>query len=284
MRYVVAIRSPPLALRLAAPQAAADHVGRKPGAPSRQQDAQIGVLRLPGGKIAYQGRLPEGNELGAGEVIVHRVVAKTLKLRQGAAVQALLGALGSLPEAGGLIELLESRALVGAHLQNGVRRNVAAFKQYAYESYEVNALDFLLKPIRYQKFLAAIEKARQWFDRDTTPADITPRQTSMFIRVDNMLRQVDFDKILYVSGLKDYVNIYLEGERRPVITHLTMKSVEEMLPTDRFMRVHRSYIIALDKIRAVDRNNCVYIGEEVIRVTDAYREAFTTFLDRKMPR
>lgn len=159
-----------------------------------------------------------------------------------------------------------------------------AFKQYAYESYEVNALDFLLKPIRYQKFLAAIEKARQWFDRDTAPADITPRQTSMFIRVDNMLRQVDFDKILYVSGLKDYVNIYLEGERRPVITHLTMKSVEEMLPTDRFMRVHRSYIIALDKIRAVDRNNCVYIGEEVIRVTDAYREAFTTFLDRKMPR
>ena len=159
-----------------------------------------------------------------------------------------------------------------------------AFKQYAYESYEVNALDFLLKPIRYQKFLAAIAKARQWFDRDTAPADITPRQTSMFIRVDNMLRQVDFDKILYVSGLKDYVNIYLEGERRPVITHLTMKSVEEMLPTDRFMRVHRSYIIALDKIRAVDRNNCVYIGDEVIRVTDAYREAFTTFLDRKMPR
>ena len=154
-----------------------------------------------------------------------------------------------------------------------------AFKQYAYESYEVNALDFLLKPIRYQKFLAAIEKAR-----DTAPADITPRQTSMFIRVDNMLRQVDFDKILYVSGLKDYVNIYLEGERRPVITHLTMKSVEEMLPTDRFMRVHRSYIIALDKIRAVDRNNCIYIGEEVIRVTDAYRDAFATFLDRKMPR
>lgn len=159
-----------------------------------------------------------------------------------------------------------------------------AFKQYAYESYEVNALDFLLKPIRYQKFLAAIEKARQWFDRNTAPADGAPRQTSMFIRVDNMLRQVDFDKILYVSGLKDYVNIYLEGERRPVITHLTMKSVEEMLPTDRFMRVHRSYIIALDKIRAVDRNNCVYIGDEVIRVTDAYREAFAAFLDRKMPR
>ena len=95
---------------------------------------------------------------------------------------------------------------------------------------------------------------------------------------------MDFDKILYVSGLKDYVNIYLEGERRPVVTHLTMKSVEEMLPTDRFMRVNRSYIIALGKIRAIDRNNCVYIGDEVIRVTDAYREAFAAFLDRNMPR
>ena len=156
-----------------------------------------------------------------------------------------------------------------------------AFKQYAYDSYEVNALDFLLKPIRYQKFLAAIEKARQWFDRES--AAPLP-SNSMFIRVDAMLRQIDFSRILYVSGLKDYVNIYIEGEKRPIVTHLTMKSVEEMLPPDRFMRVHRSYIIALDKIRAVDRNNCVYIGDEVIRVTDAYREAFSAFLERNMPK
>lgn len=159
-----------------------------------------------------------------------------------------------------------------------------AFRQYAYESYEVNALDFLLKPIRYQKFLTAIEKARQWFIRDTIPTDETIRQNSMFIRADSMLHRIDFDKILYVSGLKDYVNIFLEGEKRPIVTHLTMKSVEEILPVDRFMRVHRSYIIALDKIRAIDRNNCIYIGNEVIRVTDAYREEFTAFLERKIPR
>ena len=159
-----------------------------------------------------------------------------------------------------------------------------AFRQYAYESYEVNALDFLLKPIRYQKFLTAIEKARQWFIRDTIPTDETNRQNSMFIRADSMLHRIDFDKILYVSGLKDYVNIFLEGEKRPIVTHLTMKSVEEILPVDRFMRVHRSYIIALDKIRAIDRNNCIYIGNEVIRVTDAYREEFTAFLEREIPR
>ena len=158
-----------------------------------------------------------------------------------------------------------------------------AFKQY--DSYEVSALDFLLKPIRYQKFLLAIEKARQWFDRNSvSDSNIISRQNSMFIRVDNMLRQIDFDKIVYISGLKDYVSIYLEGERRPVITHLTMKSVEEILPADNFMRVHRSYIIALNKIRAIDRNNCVYIGDEVIRVTDAYREAFLSYVGGKIPK
>lgn len=160
-----------------------------------------------------------------------------------------------------------------------------AFKQYAYDSYEVSALDFLLKPIRYQKFLSAIEKARQWFDRNSvSDSNIISRQNSMFIRVDNMLRQIDFDKIVYISGLKDYVSIYLEGERRPVITHLTMKSVEEILPADNFMRVHRSYIIALNKIRAIDRNNCVYIGDEVIRVTDAYREDFLSYVGGKIPK
>lgn len=88
------------------------------------------------------------------------------------------------------------------------------------------------------------------------------------------------DKILYVSGMKDYVMFYLDGERKPLITHLTMKSVEEMLPTQQFMRVHRSYIVALDKIRSVDRNDCIYIGDEIIRVTEAYRETFLNFLAR----
>ena len=145
----------------------------------------------------------------------------------------------------------------------------------------MNALDFLLKPIRYQKFLAAIEKARKWFDRENT---LSSNPESMFIRTDNVLRQINFSQILYVSGLKDYITIYLMDEKHPVITHLTMKSMEEMLPSDRFMRIHRSYIVALDKIRAVDRNNCVYIGNEVIRVTDAYKDAFSAFLERSMPK
>lgn len=155
-----------------------------------------------------------------------------------------------------------------------------AFKEYAYESYEVNALDFLLKPIRYQKFLQAVEKARQWFRETPTPTC----PTSMFIRADNMIQRIDFSKILYINGMKDYVCIYLEGEKRPVITHQTMKSMEDILPSGRFMRIHRSFIVALDKIRSIDRNNCIYIGNEIIRVTDAYKEPFAGFLKQKMPK
>ena len=154
-----------------------------------------------------------------------------------------------------------------------------AFKEYAFDSYEVNALDFLLKPIRYHKFLGAAEKARQGFEMSS----VKEERGSLFVRVDSQLRQVEISRILYVTGLKDYVMIYLEGEARPLITHVTMKAMEEMLSTGRFMRVHRSYIVALDKIRSVDRNNCVYIGKEIIHVTDAYKEAFNAYLKAAQP-
>lgn len=198
-----------------------------------------------------------------------------------------------------------------------------AFKEYAFESYEVSALDFLLKPIRYNKFLAAVEKAKEWFtvyslqftdDLQASPSEsselssvnrkpstvnckpstvnckpstVNPSST-LFLKVDGEYRQVALSQIIYVCGMKDYVMFYLDGERKPLITHLTMKAVEDMLPTEIFMRVNRSYIVALDKIRKIDRNDCIYIGEEgtsaeIIRVTEAYRETFLQYLQSKFP-
>ena len=154
-----------------------------------------------------------------------------------------------------------------------------AFKEYAFESYEVSAVDFLLKPIRYNKFIAAVEKAEQWFGRNQNVlCSQFNVQSSMFIRVDGELRQVNFNKILYIEGMKDYVRFHIEGERLPLTTHMTMKAVEDALPTDAFMRINRSYIVRLDKIRTVDRNLCVYVGDEIIRVTDAYRDAFERYV------
>ena len=171
-----------------------------------------------------------------------------------------------------------------------------AFKEYAYESYEVSALDFLLKPIRYNKFISAVEKARQWFGHNQNTLNIQNnqnfqniqkephgKQETVFLRVDGEFRQVALSKIIYVCGMKDYVMFYLSDEKRPLITHLTMKSVEDMLPSTLFMRISRSYIVALDKIKSVDRNECVYIGDEIIKVTDAYHEKFISYLNSRFP-
>ena len=195
-----------------------------------------------------------------------------------------------------------------------------AFKEYAFESYEVRALDFLLKPIRYNKFLAAVDKAKEWFtvyslsscvpavasgkaertddysadssaDKEGLASQSTVNSkpstvnnnTTIFLKVDGEYRQIAISDIIYVSGMKDYVMFYLDSERRPLVTHLTMKAVEEMLPPQQFMRVHRSFIVCLDKIRKVDRNDCIYIGEEIIHVTEAYLATFQQYLNSKFP-
>ena len=156
-----------------------------------------------------------------------------------------------------------------------------AFKEYAVESYEVSALDFLLKPIRYNKFMVAVEKAKEWFSSRSVECGVRSESTSatnLFVRVDGELRNITIDNIVYVNGMKDYVMFYMDGETKPLITHLTMKAVEEMLPPEKFLRVHRSYIIAVDKIKKVDRNDCIYIGNEIIHVPDGYQESFHNFL------
>lgn len=155
-----------------------------------------------------------------------------------------------------------------------------AFKEYAFDSYEVSAIDFLLKPVRYNKFLTAVEKAQERIVRQ--PSSVNHQPSTLFLRVDGELRQLQLDDVLYVAGMKDYVMFYVQSQPRPLITHLTMKAVEDMLPADRFLRVHRSYIVALDKIRSIDRNDCIYIGNEIIHVTEAFRPAFQQFLDGKI--
>lgn len=161
-----------------------------------------------------------------------------------------------------------------------------AFKEYALDSYDVSALDFLVKPIRYDKFLRAVQKAVEWFDKQSIPeepriqvAQADPNsKDEIFIRNDGVLQRISLDRIILVEGMKDYVRLHIEGERFPITTHLTMKSVEETLPTGRFMRVSRSYIVSLRHIRSVDRNMCVYIGDTMVKVTDMYRSDFEAFL------
>ncbi len=160
-----------------------------------------------------------------------------------------------------------------------------AFEQYALDSYKVNALDYLLKPISYPDFLKSSQKALQWYEmlKKTNIAD-TPLKAaepeSIFVKADRRLIQVDLDRLLYVEGLKDYVKIYVEGEAHPILSLMTMKAMEELLPENRFVRVHRSFIVQPEKIRVIERNRIVF-GKEYIPISDSYKDKFTEFLSRR---
>lgn len=150
-----------------------------------------------------------------------------------------------------------------------------AFKQYAFESYEVSALDFLLKPIRYQKFLEAAQKAQDWFAmKEASQAAATPEKTSVFIKADGVLRKVDYADLLYVEGMKDYLMFHLASARQPLVTHLTMKAAEDMLPADRFMRIHRSFIVNLEQITSVSAQGDIKVGDALLHVSEGYKDAF----------
>lgn len=154
-----------------------------------------------------------------------------------------------------------------------------AFEQYALDSYKVNALDYLLKPIAYPDFLKAPNKALQWHEHmqaTTTTAEIE----SIFIKTEYKLVQVELRKILYIEGLKDYVKIFIEDEPHPILSLMSMKSLEEMLPASRFIRVHRSFIVQPEKIKVIERNRIVF-GKEYIPISDNYKQKFIEFLTQR---
>lgn len=152
-----------------------------------------------------------------------------------------------------------------------------AFQQYALDGYRVNALDYLLKPISYTDFLQAANRALQWFER----SEQTPKEReSIFIKSDYKLIQIELRRILYIEGLKDYIKIYEEGEPKPILSLMSMKAMEEMLPASRFIRVHRSFIVQKEKIRVIDRGRIVF-GKSYIPISDSYKQAFQEFIDGK---
>jgi DNA-binding LytR/AlgR family response regulator len=132
-----------------------------------------------------------------------------------------------------------------------------AYSNYALEGYELNAIDYLLKPISFERFMKAINKVLSQYElrnRESVPADQTlapaDGEDFFFVKADKKLVKIKYDEILYIEGLKDYVIIRLEQGR--VVTLQTMKSLEDKLPPGKFMRIHRSYIVSIDKIHAVD--------------------------------
>ena len=160
-----------------------------------------------------------------------------------------------------------------------------AFNQYALDGYKVNALDYLLKPISYPDFLQAANKAQEWFklveqSKQPEKSEKEEEIQSIFVKSDYKLIQIELKNILYVEGLKDYVKIYEENATRPVMSLMSMKTMEDMLPSDRFLRVHRSYIVQKEKIRIIEHNRIVF-GNTYIPIGDSYKQSFQDFLNKR---
>jgi len=154
-----------------------------------------------------------------------------------------------------------------------------AFEQYALEGFKVDAMDYLLKPVSYPEFLNTVNKAKRWFEHFEKAA-IPETRTSIFVKADYKLLQIDFNNILYIEGLKDYVKFCLEDNEKPVLSLMSMKSLEENLPESKFMRVHRSFIVNLDKIKTIERNRIVF-GKEYIPISENYKEKFQKFINER---
>jgi DNA-binding LytR/AlgR family response regulator len=163
-----------------------------------------------------------------------------------------------------------------------------AYDQFALEGYRVDALDYLLKPFSYEEFLRAVTKAQAYAERtqpqqktpiSSEPTVNQPEDECIFLKVEYQLVRVAYNDICYIQGLKDYVKIHLRSSPKPLLSLISMKALEEKLPPQRFMRIHRSYIISLDKIEAVSRGN-VQIGKESIPVSNQYKDQFNELINR----
>jgi len=155
-----------------------------------------------------------------------------------------------------------------------------AYGEYAIEGFKVDALDYLLKPFSFAEFSKAANKARSQFElMQNTPEKLESNDDYLFIKSEYKLIRINLNEILYIEGMKEYVRIHLSAQK-PVMTLLSMKSLEEKLPDKKFMRVHRSYIVNLDKVSTVERFRIVYDDKKRIPVSENYKANFQRFLDK----
>jgi DNA-binding LytR/AlgR family response regulator len=154
-----------------------------------------------------------------------------------------------------------------------------AYSEYALEGYELDITDYLLKPITFERFLKAVDKVNQRMSgvAASDKPQVEASSTFIFVKDGTKLVRIRWDEILYVEGLKDYVTIHTKHQK--VITLQRLKVLEEQLPADKFIRVHNSFIIAVDAIHSINKDK-VQIGEALIPIGDSYRKAFRDLIER----
>lgn len=157
---------------------------------------------------------------------------------------------------------------------------ITAFEQYALDGFKANALDYLLKPVNYSEFIGAAKKALNWFEMVESSKQHKDSEEYIIVKSEYKLIQIAVSNILYIEGLKDYVKIYLEDSNSSIMSLMSLKTLEASLPQDRFMRVHRSFIVQTSKIKVIERNRIVF-GKQYIPISDTYKDAFNEYVSNR---
>ena len=166
-----------------------------------------------------------------------------------------------------------------------------AYSEYAIDGFRVNAVDYLLKPIGFDDFLKAANKVNEMYalrnasvssrEADGSVAAGGESGDSLFVKSDYRILRVPVNSIVYVESMSEYVRIFVDGQPKPIISLLSMKKVEEALPADNFMRVHRSYSVNLNKIKEVSKMRIIYDGDVYVPIGDMYKDVFFDYIDKR---
>jgi two-component system, LytTR family, response regulator len=181
---------------------------------------------------------------------------------------------------------IEMEGLTGIQLLKVLKNKprvilTTAYDRYAIQAFDLDVSDYLLKPISFERFLKAVEKVYESVQEKKQPAVMVQPQeerTYMFVKTEYRMQRVDYKDILYIEGLKEYLIIKTVTGR--VITLQSFKKMEEMLPPVNFLRVHKSYMVAMDKIESIERNR-IKIADKLIPIGETYRKVFFDSLDKK---
>lgn len=155
-----------------------------------------------------------------------------------------------------------------------------AYNHYAIEGYKVNAVDYLLKPFSYEEFLRAANKVLKLAEEASNPLQTLAEDDEfIFLKVEYQWFRIALKDILYIESLKDYVKVHLENSDKSLMSLISLKALEEKLPASKFMRMNRSFIVALDKINSISKNS-IFINKTEITVGEQYKETFKVIVDK----
>ena len=179
-----------------------------------------------------------------------------------------------------------AKANAGDHSKGPIMVFTTAYSEFAIEGYKANAVGYLLKPYGFDEFDVAAQKVRDICEirqQSSTATEVStePGDDTIFVKSDYKIVRIDINTIRYIEAMSEYLRISCDGKDKPVIVLLSMKKIEEHLPANRFMRIHRSYIINLNKISEVKKNHVILDDDTSMPIGDNYKDAFMNYLNTK---